>query len=206
MPQRIGIHLMMMFIAGSALALLTALAPPATVGGTVKSVSADGKEITVVIGGGKSGKEQAFRLTGSTKITLDGKPVKGASDLRNRVSLTQFGTDVTVTVIRDGKKRDIKLTLGKMPKEEEVAEVEERPSLQGAQFSDDDAEDKGVIVAEVQRNSPAWISGLRAKDVIGAINRKPVKSVEDLHKALKDGRQAALSVQRGDENLFLIIR
>ena len=143
---------------------------------------------------------------GDVVVTLDGKPVKGASDLRNRVSLTQFGTDVTVTVIRDGKKKDIKVTLGKMPKEEEVAEVEERPSLQGAQFSEEDSSDKGVVVADVQRNSPAWIAGLRAKDVIAAVNRKPVKSVDDFHKALKDGRQAALSVQRGDENLFLIIR
>ena len=74
MSHRI-VFVLVMLIVGSGLTLMAAFAPPATIGTTVKSVSTDGTQITVVVGGGKSGKEQVFRLTGSTKITLDGKPV-----------------------------------------------------------------------------------------------------------------------------------
>ncbi len=137
---------------------------------------------------------------------LDGKPVKNAADLRNRVSLTQFDTEVKLKIIRDGKEREVKVTLGKMPKEEEVAAVDERPQLEGAQFKDSDDSSDGVTVLEVERGSPAYQTGLRQRDVIAAVNRKPVKSVGEFKDALKDGRQAALSVKRGDENLFLIIR
>jgi hypothetical protein len=39
------------------------------------------------------------------------------------------------------------------------------------------------------------------------VNRKAVKSVDEFEKALKDGgRQVALSVKRGNEDLFLIIQ
>jgi outer membrane protein assembly factor BamB len=59
-----------------ALAASVASAPPVTVGGTVKGVSEDGKQITVVVGTGKAAKEQTLRLTAATKITLDGKSAK----------------------------------------------------------------------------------------------------------------------------------
>jgi Do/DeqQ family serine protease len=149
--------------------------------------------------------DKAGIKSGDVVISLNDKPVRSSADLRNRVSLTQFGTTVTVTIVRDGKKQDIKLTLGQVPKENEVAEVETRESLTGAQFAEPD-DGKGVVVADVARNSPAWAAGLRANDVIEQVNRKPVTSVDEFNTALKDGRQAALSVQRGEENLFLIIR
>jgi serine protease Do/serine protease DegQ len=146
--------------------------------------------------------EEAGLLAEDVVVELDGKSVKNAADLRNRVSLTQFGTTVNLKIIRDGKEKLVKVTLGKMPKEEEVAEVEERPALEGAAFSDGD----GVTVSAVERNSPAWALGLRQNDQIAAVNRKPVETVDEFKSALKDGRQAALSVRRGDESLFLIVR
>jgi TolB-like protein len=48
------------------------------VAGTVKSVSADGKEITLSIGSGASAKEERVRLTAGTKITVDNKAGKSA--------------------------------------------------------------------------------------------------------------------------------
>ncbi|MBM3512937.1 MAG: DegQ family serine endoprotease [Alphaproteobacteria bacterium] len=146
--------------------------------------------------------EEAGLLAEDVVISLDGKPIKNAADLRNRVSLTQFGTNVKLVIIRDGKEKEVKVTLGKMPKEEEVAEIEDRPALQGASFSDDD----GVVVTQVERNSPAWQVGLRQNDQIAAVNRKPVSTLKDFRDALDGSKQAALSVKRGEESLFLIIR
>jgi S1-C subfamily serine protease len=141
-------------------------------------------------------------------IALDNQPVKGAADLRARVGLIQYGKDVTVTVLRDGKKQDIKVTLGKI-KKEELAKIEDRPTLEGASFSNADADDgtKGVRVQQIQRGSPAWQAQLREGDIITAVNRSPVTDVGEFEEALKKGgRQVALSVRRGDENLFLIVQ
>ena len=65
------------------------LAPPVTAGGTVKSVSDDGKQITVTIGSGKSAKDETFRVNTKTKIALDNEAAQVA-DLKP-------GTKVTIT-------------------------------------------------------------------------------------------------------------
>ncbi|MDX2144462.1 MAG: Do family serine endopeptidase [Rhodospirillaceae bacterium] len=143
---------------------------------------------------------------GDVAIALDGKPLKGSSDLRNRVGLTQVGTTVVLTVIReDGEKKDIKIKLEKAPKQE-IAAVEDRETLKGASFSNSDT-GKGVVVKDIQRGSAAATAGLRPGDVVMSVNRKAIANVDEFEKALKDGgRQVALSVKRGDEDLFLIIQ
>ncbi len=62
-----------------------------TSGGTVKNVSADGKEITLSIGSGTSAKVARFRLTSRTKITMDDKVSK----------LADIGPGIRVTISYD---------------------------------------------------------------------------------------------------------
>jgi len=151
--------------------------------------------------------DKAGLKAGDVAVMLDGKPVKGSGDLRNRVGLTQVGSNVTLTIIRDGKKQDLRIRLEKVPEKQEVAAIEDRETLEGASFSNPEGGDAGIVVKEVQRGSPAWQAGLRERDVVAAVNRKAVKSVDEFEKALKDGgRQVALSVKRGSEDLFLIIQ
>jgi serine protease Do/serine protease DegQ len=151
--------------------------------------------------------DKAGLKAGDVAITLNGKPVKSSADLRNRVGLSQVGSTVDLVIIRDGAKKDVKVTLEKAPEKQEVAAIEEREALEGASFSDPEAGDKGVVVKQVQRGSAAYQAGLRERDIVAAVNRKPVKSVNEFEKALKEGgRQVALSVKRGDEDLFLIIQ
>lgn len=149
--------------------------------------------------------DKAGLKAGDVAVALDGKPIRGSADLRNRVGLSQVGSTVTLTIIRDGAKKDVRIRLEKVPEKQEVAAIEEREMLEGASFSNN--ESGGIVVKEVQRGSPAWQAGLRERDVVQAVNRKSVKSVDEFEKALKDGgRQVALSVKRGDEDLFLIIQ
>ena len=153
--------------------------------------------------------DKAGLKAGDVAISLDGKALKGSGDLRNRVGMAQVGKGVTLTIIRDGQKKDVKVTLEKAPEKQEVAAIEERETLEGASFANPEAGDntKGVVVKQVQRGSPAWQANLRVRDVIIAVNRKAVNDVDEFEKALKDGgRQVALSVKRGDEDLFLIVQ
>ena len=50
-------------------------------------------------------------------------------------------------------------------------------------------------------------AGLRPKDVVVGVNRKPVKSVDELSKELKDSkRQTALFLKRGGEDMLVVIQ
>lgn len=76
--------------------------------------------------------------------------------------------------------------------------------LQGAQFQDAAG---NVFVARVEEGSAAAQSGLRAGDVIVAVNRRPVSTVAELTAALRDAAGTiALDLFRGGAKLFLVIR
>src|SRR5690606_25990912 len=58
---------------------------------------------------------------------------------------------------------------------------------------------QAVAVVRVERNSPAWGLGLRDGDLIAGVNRRRVRSVEELLAALKrTPRPLYLQVVRGD--------
>jgi S1-C subfamily serine protease len=63
------------------------------------------------------------------------------------------------------------------------------------------------LVAEVYLDSPAWSSGLRLNDVILGVNRQPVRSVEELDRALRGaGPTFALHVLRDDMRMYIVVR
>ena len=66
---------------------------------------------------------------------------------------------------------------------------------------------EGVLVASVERDSPAWQQGLREGDVITGVNRSVVRDVDELREALNAAKRAiALRVVRGDVALFIVVR
>ena len=69
--------------------------------------------------------------------------------------------------------------------------------------------DQAVEVHTVEPNGPAERAGIREGDVIIGIEDKPVRSVDDLHRALADsqiGESATLSILRRNELLKLKVR
>lgn len=90
----------------AALGVAATPAPPATLGGTVKSVSDDGKQITVTVGSGSSGKQETFKLNTKTKVMLD--------DETARLSDLKPGTKVTITYDKTSREAfSIKATAAK---------------------------------------------------------------------------------------------
>lgn len=62
-------------------------------------------------------------------------------------------------------------------------------------------------VRQVIERSPATIAGLRAGDLITAVNRRPTLTLEELRQMfMRKGRSYRLSVTRGDEKMQTIIR
>ena len=81
------------------------------------------------------------------------------------------------------------------------------PGLGGASFAPaSTSSDSGVEVTNVEEGSPAAQRGLRAGDVITAVNRVLVRNLRDLQTVAGNNRILFLLVQRGDRSLMLQIR
>jgi len=156
-----------------------------------------------------SAAEAAGLKAGDVAIELDGKSLRGSTDLRNRIGMMTLGTSVNLTVLREGSKKSFKLTIGKPAQQTVEAKAEERPQLMGATFSNTEPSDKtqGVKVTNVERNSPAFQSNLRPGDIIVSVNRKNVTNVDEFTEAMKASeRQTALFIKRGGEDILVIVQ
>jgi len=151
--------------------------------------------------------EAAGLKAGDIVTKFNGDPLEGSNDLRNKVGMLTVGTTIELTVIRDGKERDIDVTIGKAH-QQTVENVDSRPSLAGAAFANPDSDDpvQGVIVTNVERGSPAYQVGLRTGDVIVSVNRQDVADVDAFTEALSGNRQAALFINRNGEDILIVVQ
>jgi len=152
-------------------------------------------------------------------VEFDGKPIKDLSELPRVVADTPVDKAVEVVVIRDGKRKTLKATVGKLQEPEVEASAKE-PEKGPAEFglavqdlSPDIAEQlgldstEGVLITAVQPGSPADDAQLRRGDVILEVNRSPVKNVADLRTRLEAaGDSALLLIRRGDATIFVPIK
>jgi Do/DeqQ family serine protease len=178
---------------------------PATEGAVVVQVEAG------------SAAEKAGIKAGDVVTAVGGRAVRGASDLRNRIGLTRVGEEVELTILRDGAERRLRARVERSAGSSQAAALQTDtgtaiPRLRGAILRDISpgmpmyGRVQGVVVVEVEAGSPTAARGLRAGDVIVAVNRKPVRNVAELRAALQEaGRVAALDVLRGNTSLFILI-
>lgn len=144
---------------------------------------------------------------------INGRSIRDFAELRNQVGLLRVGETATLTVIREGKKRSIKVEVGgaEAATVAEGGKVTER--LAGAQFGPlgeqalQQGIEAGVSVLSVEPRSPAAQAGLRDGDVIIGVNRQPVKSVAEFQERVgKSQTQLLLHVRRGAGALFIVIQ
>ncbi len=139
-------------------------------------------------------------------VGVNDKKIDGAAELRNTIGLMRSGDEVEIEYFRDNDKRKTSTALGQQRPTASVGS-EIHPGLVGAQFAEASAASEGgVEVTAVEPGSPAAQRGLRAGDVITAINRRPVRSLAELNEVASSSRILFLLVQRGDRALMLQIR
>ncbi|RMD61176.1 MAG: DegQ family serine endoprotease, partial [Alphaproteobacteria bacterium] len=155
--------------------------------------------------------EAAGLKAGDVIVEVNGDPVVNASDLRNTIGLIERGKTVEITYYRDGTRHTAQVRIGTV--EAAAADNETIKKLAGARFTEIPEDHpaygnvKGVFVAEVIPGSPAWGLGLRNGDIILAVNRQRVKSVEEFRATVSRARNViALNVLRGNVELFLVGR
>lgn len=173
---------------------------------------ADGKGALVSDVKDNSPADQAGLKQGDVVTAYQGSLVEDAVALQRMVTRTAVGTKVPVKVIRDGREKELTITIGEQPDTARTAKAETGEAdyaLAGAAVQDLDRETakelglkgkaQGVVVTGVEPDSSAEKAGLMAGDVIREINRQPVKSVKDFEKA-------SSAVKKGDNVLILINR
>ena len=149
---------------------------------------------------------------GDLVIAADGEPVRSATHLRNKIGLLRVGETIELTVLRDGDRHTLSAKL------EEPEQLQMRGGgtvrrLSGATFAPLTEEStlfgrvEGIAVVDVERGSPAWQIGLRKRDVIVSVNRRPVHDLEDFKAAVQASENALLlNVRRGNAQVFIVIR
>jgi serine protease Do len=158
-------------------------------------------------------------------VSVGGKSFQEGRDLQRLVSSLPLHKSVDLTVVRDGKRQIIPVTIEEQPEnyglatlqgrgkstpgEEDNAEVSvEKFGFDVADLTPELARSlgykstlEGVAVTVVQPGSVAAEAGLRRGDVITKINRKSVTSAKDVRDALEkapSGKSLLLQVQYRD--------
>lgn len=148
---------------------------------------------------------------GDVVVSINGKEVNDPSALQFLVSEIAPGTKVPVTVIRNGSRKSVTVTIGDLSEAEVPRDtylVEDNRFLEGARIAELSPPLReslevpnnvdGVVVAGVESNSPASSTGLRPGDVIVAVNGRKIAGISEFKQLLQsvNGRRMEISIYR----------
>ena len=140
---------------------------------------------------------------GDVIVTFAGKAVSTPQELQGSVEQAAIGRQQSLAIVRDGKPRTLNVAPTEQPEDPQTAATgadgDHRPDsrleklgLEVQPLTSDLAKqleiqvEQGVVIANVRPNSLAERCGLRAGSVIVEAHRKPVKTVDDLAKAMDE--------------------
>ena len=156
--------------------------------------------------------EKAGLKPGEVVTAANGKPVRDASDLRNRVGLLRVGDTMKLDVLRDGRRLTLSSVIAGRTasksaggiKNERLAGVSLGEIPQNSAYYGQVA---GIMVFEVSTGTPAWAAGLREGDVITSVNRTQIEDLPSFLGLVGQVKGALLlGVLRGNRSAYLVIR
>ncbi len=165
--------------------------------------------------------KQAGLLQGDVIIALDGKPLSDVAQLRNSIAMTTPESRLTLTIIRDGKEQKLLVTIGEQPSDfGSVAKRSEKSPLgaMGLALQDLSPElaeqfgyeqGQGVLIADVDPDSPGGRVGLQAGQLIEEVNKSRIRNLKELNEVItksKNPNQVLLRVRAGDYSQYIVLR
>lgn len=162
--------------------------------------------------------ERAGLQQGDIIVSYRGQKVVNIGNFRNRVALTQPGKSVDMTIIRDGKRRKLSITIGKQDQAVQLARGSEQSSDEigmvvqtltpelARQFGVNSK--YGVVVTQVKPGSVAASAGIQPGTVILQVNRRPVKNASEFKQALQQSdakNQVLLLVKTGNYQRYIVL-
>jgi serine protease Do len=164
---------------------------------------------------------------GDVVIDFAGKPVASPQELQQAVEQASIGGKQALTIMRDGKRMTLDVTAREQPADYGLARSESMsPGKSGSvgektlgidvsNLTADVAEKlgikagEGVVITDVRVGGPASRAGLSPGMVIARVGQKPVKSVDEFHKAMEKeslAKGVMLLVRSGQGTQFVVIQ
>ncbi|MDR4495091.1 MAG: DegQ family serine endoprotease [Nitrospirales bacterium] len=151
--------------------------------------------------------------------SYNGTSVKDPTHLRTLVADTPPSSSVPVEVWRNSKKTTLSVSIAEMPKDMTALSKDTPGSITGNHALSglsvepvkpgQTPDGQGVVVTQVESNSPADKAGLRSGDIILEINRSSIHSVKDFEQSvakLKSDSSVLVLLHRGRGTIFLTIK
>ncbi|HVE59349.1 MAG TPA: DegQ family serine endoprotease [Pyrinomonadaceae bacterium] len=175
-----------------------------------------------------SSADKAGIKNGDIITAINGEKVEDGNVLRNKVASTLPGTDIKLTVVRDGQEQELVAKLDEFDAEsakkenqqdEENPETPSKPSgklgLDLKPVTPEEAKKlqlpngtNGLLVTDVDPNGSAAEEGIAQGDVILEVNRQPVETLEEMQTALeKSGEKPILlRIARRGQVTYLTVK
>ena len=134
------------------------------------------------------------------------------------VASTPIGATVPVVVIRKGQSRVFEAEIGELKEEEkrfEESSAKQRFGMKVEKVTPQLAkefglsETTGILIVQVDNNSPAAEAGLKPGDIILEIDQAPAKTLADFlerTKSYKKGDTILFLIKRGKSTLYLTLK
>lgn len=162
--------------------------------------------------------EKAGIKRGDVIISFNGKQIDEMNDLPFIVGSTPVGIKVDVDVIRNGRKKTCKVKIGELKEEKEsqdVAKAKPELGMTVQEITPQLAESlglsqtTGLVVMQVERNSPAEEAGLKQGDIILEIDQVPAKDLEEFLSKIREynkGDTILFLIKRGGKTIYLTLK
>jgi serine protease Do len=166
----------------------------------------------------KSPAHEAGIERGDVIVSFDGKEITDMKDLPYIVSSTPVGKDVTVEVLRKGRKKAFQVKVGELEDDRKLEEIDE-PKTELGMFVEELtpqlarnfglSEKSGLVVVRVVANSPAEEAGIMPGDFILEVDQITVKDLEEFYDKIQDykeGDTILFLVKRDDATIYLTLK
>ncbi len=168
--------------------------------------------VVVVQVGEGSPAAQAGLTSGDIVTRINTRTIRNAGELRTAIGLLRVGERLEIEVLRNGERKVLTATIAE-PSLERVAGETLNPRLAGARFGTIDESSPlygridGVMVTDVEQGSRAARGGLRPGDIVVSVNRRAIRSLEELRQAVgQDSASVLLNIRRGEAALFVLLQ
>ena len=158
---------------------------------------------------------------GDVILSMNGQPIVMSADLPHLVGALKAGAKASLEVIRDGKRKNVELTVGAIPDEDkELAALPKsgtesssnRLGVSVVELTDEQKKTSdlkgGVVIKDVQ-DGPAALIGLQPGDVITHLNNQAIGSTKEfaeIAKALPKNRSVSMRVLRQGRASFITFK
>jgi serine protease Do len=140
---------------------------------------------------------------GDVLLSVNGKTIERSAELPPLVAAVKPGQKAKFELWRDGRKQALEVTVGELKTEQVAAGPRGEAGADAGRLGLAVREsDEGLVVENA--TGAAARAGIRAGDVVTAINGRPVKKADELRAAAEKAKgTVALLVRRGESSIFV---